>query len=128
MTAHYVIDPEHSVVYSKATGELTYPDLDAHDSRLASDPGFHPGLRQVFDFRHASSTDITPGRLRDIALRDPFEAGAKRAFVVCIRQAEIDWLVRLYLAFATERGHHLTVCRSLLAACLCLEVPPFPSL
>ena len=82
MPADYRIDVEQATVFSRASGRLTDDDLQNHQRRLREDPDFRPDLNQLFDFQTVTDLQVTAAGIRILAERNPFGAGARRAFVV----------------------------------------------
>lgn len=82
MPADFTIDTEGGTVFSKATGVFTLGDALGHMDRLSGHPDFKPVFNQIIDFRQATEIALTCDDVRNLAKRNVFSAGSRRAFLV----------------------------------------------
>jgi len=82
MPGGYSIEPNRSIVLSRAWGVLEDRELLAHARALAADPRFKPHFRQISDFRDVTDFHLTDQVIREMVYLSPFGAGARRALVV----------------------------------------------
>jgi hypothetical protein len=104
MPAEYHIDRELGVVLSTAWGTLSDSDLLEHGRLITNDPSFTPDLNQLFDLTEVTEIALTPEGIRLLASRDPFGAGAKRAFVVAPGEMAVFGMMRMFQILTNE--HH----------------------
>lgn len=78
----YVIDPARRLVTVICSGALTERELHAYQEKLKGDPGFDPSFSLLIDLSNAILSGLDNENLRALALNTPFNAGARRAFVV----------------------------------------------
>lgn len=109
----YVIDPLRRLVTVICSGALTEREFHNYQDRLKSDPGFDPSFSLLVDLSAAGLSGLGNENLRALALNTPFNAGARRAFVI---PAALDQ--RLVLMFKTHtesgaRGDSVRAFRSL---------------
>jgi hypothetical protein len=82
MPADYKIDTSKRMVFSRAYGNLTDPDIFKHQDKLRNDPDFDPGFSQLVDCTNVTQIeDLSLKALYALAERDPFGLGSQRAFV-----------------------------------------------
>jgi|GEM_PF-387541 len=122
MPADYRVVAAHRIVFSRASGDLTFADCAAHMSRLSNDPQFDPAFRQIIDFTEASLVDLSNDQIRRLATRTIFAADSRRAFVV-----SSDLQYGLGRVFGTHRELDgeapLGIFRTLADAVAWLEIP-----
>jgi len=70
------------MVFSRVTGVLTFGDVLDHMDRLSRHPDFRPTYDQIIDFRQATEMALSDEEIRDLARRNIFGAGSRRAFLV----------------------------------------------
>jgi len=116
----YVIDPARRLVTVICSGALTEREFHNYQDRLKADPGFDPSFSLLVDLSNAGLTGLGNENLRALALNTPFNAGARRAFVVS--EAIDQVLVRLFKAHTESgaRGDRVRAFRSLDEALLWL--------
>ena len=98
MAAHFVIDEPNRVVFSYASGTLTFSDCTGHMDRLSSDPRFRPDFNQIIDFTDVGHIELTVEQIHELSKRNIFAAKSRRAYVVTS-----DLLYGLSRMFATLR-------------------------
>lgn len=79
MPLNYVIDKEHKLVTSTASGVVTYSDITNHQSRLKNDPDFDPTFDQLVDGTAVTQIELTTDNVRAIARQRLFAAGSRQA-------------------------------------------------
>lgn len=116
----YVIDPLRRLVTVICSGALTERELHTYQESLKNDPGFDPSFSLLIDLSNAGLSGLGNENLRDLALNTPFNAGARRAFV--IPQALDQRLVLMFKAHTESgaRGGSVRAFRSLDEALLWL--------
>ena len=110
MPASYTIDIERKAIFSTATGTLTDADLRDHQRHVLRDPDFDPGLRQLWDLREVSATEVSTETLRDLAASTSYAPETKRA-VVAPRDV-IYGLARMFQTLHEHAGEDFRVFRS----------------
>src|SRR5579862_4606041 len=126
MAAHFVIDEPNRVVFSYASGILTYSDCTSHMDRLSSDPRFRPDFNQIIDFTDIQHLDLTVEQIHCLAKRTIFGPKSRRAYVVAS-----DLLYGLSRMFATLRDFEgepgIITFRDISAAIVWTDVPRQPA-
>ncbi|MGE0441177.1 MAG: hypothetical protein AB7L66_01635 [Gemmatimonadales bacterium] len=107
MPIAFRIDASAGLVSSRATGELLDGDLLDHQRRLREHPDFAPHLNQLFDLRGATAARLSTAAIRTLAERNPFGAGARRAFLVDSRL--MFGMMRMYQILTAEMPDSLQV-------------------
>jgi hypothetical protein len=122
MSANFVINEGHRIVFSLAAGQLTYADCVGHMDRLLADARFRPDMRQIIDFNDVSDVELTNDQIRELAARTVFGSGSRRAFV-----ASTDVLYGLARMFQTHREFEgetgIAIFRDMAEATMWVEVP-----
>ena len=86
MPAQYKIDTERRMVFTVAYGILTDQDAYTHQEKLRDDPDFDPSFSQLIDSTNVTKADgLSTEAIYNLARRNPFGAGAQRAFVASNR-------------------------------------------
>ena len=80
MPLNYVINKEHKLVTSTASGVVTYSDITTHQSRLKNDPDFDPTFDQLVDGTAVTQIEVTTDNVRAIARQRLFAPGSRQAF------------------------------------------------
>jgi len=105
--ADYQIDRQRRVVLSRAWGVLRDEDLLERQDRLRDDPGFQPDMNELFDFRGVTDVAVTTRGVQQLADRNPFGAGSRRAFVV--EQPAMYGVSRMFQAMTDRHPDELRV-------------------
>jgi len=122
MPASFHIDPSRGMVFSYATGAVSFQDFSDHQQALIRDSAFHPGLAQLADARTVTAVSLTVDEMRILARNSPFGAGARRAFVVA-KDAHFG-LARMFELMTEDHPDELRVFRSMAEARAWLNLPP----
>ena len=86
MPAQYKIDTARRMVFTVAYGILTDQDAYTHQEKLRDDPDFDPSFSQLIDSTNVTKADgLSTEAIYNLARRNPFGAGAQRAFVASNR-------------------------------------------
>jgi hypothetical protein len=102
MPFDFSIHAAQGVVYSSARGIFSRTDALEHVKRLKQEPDFHPGLNQLFDFRTATTIDLSGEEIEQLAVRDVFSKQSKRAFVV---SSNLQFgMARMFALYRDTRG------------------------
>lgn len=110
MPIEYEIDRRRRLVHTKAWAELTDEEALTHQRRLKSDSEFDPGFRQFLDFTAVEHFGITPKGIHKLASRDPWGAGARRAFVA---PGDLAFgMLRMHEFLLSDESQELAVFRS----------------
>jgi len=122
MAADFVIDTGLGVVFSSGTGPLTYADIAGHMNRLTADARFRPDFRQIIDFRNAIPVEITSAEVLQLAEREIYGPGSRRAFVV---GSDLQFgLCRMFGAHREAAGEPtIRIFRDMTKAIAWIEVP-----
>ncbi len=81
MPLDYAIDHDAHIVETRASGTLTWSDLQGLRDRLAADREFSRDLKQIFDLSGAREIAFTGEQIRAVAQASIFRPGTRRAFV-----------------------------------------------
>lgn len=81
MPSSYVIHASDQLVWTTATGVVTYDEVMRHDRALQSDPAFSPTFDHLMDCRSATQFAFTISQVQEIASLDLFSATSRRALV-----------------------------------------------
>ena len=109
MPTTYEISSEFKVVFTKAWGTLTDSDILKCQRQLSEDPLFAPDMNQIFDFQDVEKVELTSAGIRNLASRNPFGAGAKRAFVVRPGAMAMFGLMRMFQILTDQHPDKLRV-------------------
>jgi hypothetical protein len=122
MSARFIIDSRHRVVFSQAVGVFHYADYLDHMSRLVADSGFIPEYDHFVDCR-ACTLDLSSYEVQDLASRSVFNKRSRRVFVV-----STDYQFGLSRMFAAYReinaGQEIMVFKEWRDALVWLGLPP----
>ncbi len=114
MPAECRVDAEQGVVFTTVWGAFSVEDVLTAREYLRQNPEFSPDLKQLVDMRGV--TEMMPSdRVKDLALSDPFGAGARRAFLAPTGLA--FGTMRMYQVFTENPEIEMKVCRDLDEAC-----------
>ena len=81
MPCGYVIDEEKGLVISSAWDRVTFAQVDAHQSKLLSDPHFNPDFKQLVDATAVTHLDISMNEAKTIFGRKTFSSSSRCAFL-----------------------------------------------
>lgn len=84
-------------------------DFRDHHEALTGHEAFHPSLDQLFDLQGVTELEVTTEALRELARRNPFGAGARRAIVIAPGNPLTFGLARMYQGYAAEDPDRLVV-------------------
>jgi hypothetical protein len=105
MPADFSIDAQRRMVFSNATGVLTLSDALDHMDRLSRHPDFRPAYNQLFDFRKVTEIALSGDDIQEIAARNIFAPGSRRAFLVATGlQFGMARMFATYRRFGGEQG------------------------
>ena len=95
----YLLSPEDRVVVAKFGRKLTFADVRNYAESLLTDPRFDPSFSEIADLAEVQEIALTADQIIKLAdIADPFQPGAKRAFVACtdmqIRAARMHQMLR----------------------------------
>ncbi|HYM77524.1 MAG TPA: hypothetical protein VE377_16250 [Candidatus Dormibacteraeota bacterium] len=102
MPCRYIIDKEKHLVISSAWGRLTFPEANAHEDQLVSDPDFDPSFDQLIDLTDLAVFGLSVGEAKTIAGRNFFSARSRRALVTS--NPSIFGMLRLMEAYHSIAG------------------------
>jgi hypothetical protein len=114
MPGSYLIDVPRRTVFTRGWGVLTDEEIIAHARALRADPRFEPRFSQIIDFSDLEEIKATATAVERIAERNPFDAGARRAFVVATD--EMHGMVRMYWSYTGVAPEQFKLFRSLAPA------------
>lgn len=110
MPVTYEIDPARALVITTVTGQVSAAEMFEYHRALAADPHFVPSLDSLVDFVDTSAYTGTADEIRHLAEAMPFEAGARRAYVV---SSDLHFgLSRMAQAHAERKGVFVEVFRN----------------
>ena len=111
MPASYTIDKTRRLVLSTAAGPFNDGDAMAHMLSLTSDPDFDPTFRQLYDLREVTSSELSGDEMRAGAMMNPWNKGARRAFVC--DQDVMFGLARMFEMLTDQGGDQIKVFREI---------------
>ena len=115
MPVDYTIDKSLKMVFSKAYGIMIDEDVYAHQERLRDDPDFDPGFSQLADCTKVTKADdLSSDAMYELARRNPFGEGSKRAFVA--PKNLLFGLIRMFQILTEDYPDEILVCRDLTEA------------
>ena len=114
MPISYCIDSEQGVVLSRAWGNVTGAEVQAHERLLRSDPAFDPSFRQLVDIRDTTRIDMSATMMQHLAESRVFRRGHRCAFVTASHDQ--FGMARMFGAFAGLRGDDVEVFREWMPA------------
>jgi hypothetical protein len=106
--ASRIVD-EHGIVLTRAWDGLADGHLRDHHASLVGHDAFRPSLDQLFDLQSVTTVEVTTDALRELARRNPFGAGSRRAFVVAPEGALSFGLTRVYQGHAADDPDRIVV-------------------
>lgn len=117
MPVTFVLDHDRRIVRSRAWGVVTFDELNTHVGRMAElfeSRTLDDTWSQVADFSDTEDLVISSEGVRRLGDRNPWPAGARRAFVA--PRDLVYGFSRMYEMVRKERGDDLVVFRSMEAA------------
>ena len=109
MPIDFRILPTHALTLSRAWNSVDDRDFLNHHDALVAHDDFDPSLNQLFDLRSVTHLYVTTDALRDLARRNPFGSGARRAIVIEPGNPLTFGLARMYQGHASEDADRLVV-------------------
>ncbi len=111
MPADYEIDEKTETVYTRVWGRLTDADALDHQQRLKTDSRFDPKYSQLLDATAVIDFEISTNAIQILASRNPWEAGARRAFVAADDFA--FGMFRMHEAYLGEHSQETIVSKNM---------------
>jgi hypothetical protein len=104
MPISYRIDEARGLVLTTASGTLTDSDILQLKARLAADPRWKPGLRELSDIRSIDRLDVTTKGVQQMAMRDEGDAAALASYrlAIVVSHQFVYGMARMY-QMLTER-------------------------
>ncbi len=109
MPVTYRIDKSRRIVFTTAYGRVEEAEVLAHQDKLRRDPDFDPSFAQLFDTHGVTSVQVSTAAIRRLAQRNPFGAGARRAFIM--PTDELYGLGRMFQILTEDSGHEVHIFR-----------------
>lgn len=78
----YVIDKERRLIVSRASGRVTFAEVQEHEEQLRKDPNFNPEFNQFVDGAAVEGLDITTDEAKSLARHIDFASRSRRAFFI----------------------------------------------
>ncbi len=103
MPVTYHIESDTGMVFTRGEGMVTSAELLEHQRRLAADPAFEPGYRQLSDYSAVTHTDASWGVIHELARNTPFHPESRRALVAPMDL--VFGLARIFETFSEERSN-----------------------
>lgn len=116
------IHASHRLAVTRVDGALSSEEFRRHGLDLRHSPDFEPSLRQLIDFRHLTSLEVTARDVRDAASAQPFTGGAMRVFVIATD--ELFGMARMYQILTEDTPHDLHLVRDIDEAFSLLGIEP----
>jgi hypothetical protein len=113
MPISYRIDPEHRLVVTTASGILTDDDILELKRRLAADPEFMAGMRELSDVRAVTELQVSTDGVRRMVAMDESPSSTPRGYKLAI-VAGTDaafGMARMYQMFTERNLPHVAVFR-----------------
>ncbi len=121
MPVDYTIDKSLRMVFSKAHGIMTDEEIYAHQEKLRDDPDFDPGFWQLADCtRVTKADDLSTDAIYELARRNPFGEGSKRAFIA--PKKLLFGLLRMFQILTEDYPDELLVCKDMAEAHMYLKL------
>ena len=115
MPADYTIDKSQRMVFTVGYGVLTDEDVYAHQEKLRDDPDFDPSFSQLADCTGViKADDFSTDGIYELARRNPFGAGSRRAFVA--PKKLVYGLIRMFQILTDDYPDELVVFRDVTEA------------
>ncbi len=109
MPVAYTLNGRLNTVFARAWGTLTHSDLLECQRQITEHARFAPDMNQMFDFQDVEAVNVTSDGIRHLANRNPFGAGAKRAFVVSPGAMAVFGMMRMFATLTDEQPDELRV-------------------
>ncbi len=125
MPITYQIDCQHKLVRTHAVGVLTDQDILGHKRKLAADPEFTAGMRELSDVRGVTDFQITPEGVRSMVSTDARHASKLQDYRLAIvaSQEVVFGMARMYAILAERHVPNVSVFRDYLDAARWLGFP-----
>ena len=117
MPVSYHIDTALRVVFTRATGRISYDMLLAHQDRLRNDPAFD----QIDDLSEVTDSTVSEAAIGRLVEINPFLPSVRRAFVTDTEP--IRSLVATFLSLADVDAEQVRIFGELAAARQWLYLP-----
>ena len=111
MSASYLIDAAHGLVFTRAWGVLADDEIIAHALVLRADPRFNPSFRQIVSFLDTTKIILTSEAIRSLAKHNPFPRDARRAIVVTTDEAY--GLARMFMLYLDADPQQFEIFRAI---------------
>lgn len=130
MPINYRIDSEQKIVWTKASGVLTDQELLEHKRRLAQDPNFKSGMRELSDVSEIEKLEVTPEGITRFVMQDKADVMSLGDFKLAIVASadEVFGMARMYQIFTEKNIPRIGVFRDLEEARAWLEIESPPLL
>lgn len=125
MPITYHIDCQHKLVRTHAVGVLTDEDILGHKRKLAEDPQFTAGMRELSDVRGVTDLQITSAGVRAMVNADASQASRLHDYRLAIvaGQEVVFGMARMYELLAEPHVPNVGVFRDYLDAARWLGLP-----
>mgnify|MGYP003345912491 CR=1 FL=1 len=124
MPLTYHIDTARGLVQTTASGVLTDHDVLDLKARLASDPGWSPGMRELADISGIDALEVTADGVRQMVQEDAStpDLGAYRLAIVAPAN-DVFGMARMYQMLTDRVVPNIGVFRSVNEALAWIESP-----
>lgn len=109
MPIDFRILPAQEIALCRAWNSVDDRDFLEHHDRLVQHEHFHSSLNQLFDLQSVTNLEVTTATLRELARRNPFGPGARRAIVIEPGNPLTFGLARMYQGHAAEDPDRVVV-------------------
>ena len=115
MPISYRIDPARSLVLTTVTGVVTDNDVLAHKRALASDPEYHPSMKELSDVRGVTDLEVTAEGIAVMAGFDREHDDTERGHrIALVASADVVYgMARMYQMNTVEADERVGVFRTL---------------
>ena len=114
MPISYRIDPERRLVVTTASGILTDDDIIELKRRLAADPEFKAGMRELSDVRAVTDLQVSSAGVRRMAAMDESPSSTPSGYKLAIVAGSDTTfgMARMYQMFTESNHPHVAVFRN----------------
>lgn len=125
MPITYQIDHQYKLVRTHAVGVLTDEDLLGHKRKLAADPQFTAGMRELSDVREVTDLQITAEGVRSMVNTDASQASKLEDYRLAIvaGQEVVFGMARMYEILVEQHVPNVSVFRDYREAARWLGLP-----
>ncbi len=107
MTITYTINAEERTVITKVMDVVDASQIEQHQHKLGSDPGFQPDMFELMDCMELTDVKLNTIVITSCVKKSPWANGARRAIVV--PNPRIYEFLRLFQAFMSSQHGDISI-------------------